>query len=101
MSFSRKLTVEVCVYSVLQKSSRSKVNKFELERFQVDKKVFILNVSVDYPFPVAGKDCLDNLKRAACYKLSNRQRWYVVKANFLRLNDENSILNYNAKADTA
>jgi len=55
------LTFEFGVESVLEISSRSEIDEFEIESFKIDQKILVLDVSMDDSFSVASQNCFDNL----------------------------------------
>ena len=57
------LTIKIGVRRILEESSRSKVDQFELERLGVDEEVLVLDVPVDHALPVASQHSLDNLEK--------------------------------------
>jgi hypothetical protein len=59
--FQRFLTFEFGVESVLEISSRSEIDEFEIESFKIDQKILVLDVSMDDSFSVASQNCFDNL----------------------------------------
>ena len=67
------LTIEISVHRILEKSSGSEVDKFELKRLGVDKKVLVFDVPVDHPLPVACQHGLYNLKIEPCCKKVRRE----------------------------
>ena len=54
--------VKVSVGPVPQLSSGPKVNQLQLQSFQVNEEIFVLDVSVNDSVPVAGEDSFNNLK---------------------------------------
>ena len=55
-------TVEVGVGAVPQLSSGPEVNQLQLQSFQVNEEIFVLDVSVNDSVPVASEDSFNNLK---------------------------------------
>ena len=55
-------TIKVSVGAVSQLSSGAKVNQLQLQSFQVNEKIFVLDVSVNDSVPVASEDSFNNLK---------------------------------------
>ena len=55
-------TVKVGVGAVPQLSSGPEVNQLQLQSFQVNEEIFVLDVSVNDSVPVASEDSFNNLK---------------------------------------